>query len=78
MPDEKKYADETSSRGLVTIEELRKATGTSVAIHAGVVESKRWAAGKKVSQSDYKAAVAAFTGAPIGGKTAVKQVNKEV
>ena len=48
-----------------TIEELR--ARVDPAVYAGVCEAQRWCAGKRVTQSDFDAAVQAFTKGAVDG-----------
>jgi hypothetical protein len=50
-----------------TAEELAKKLKTPASVSAAVREIKKWAAGKKVTEAEFKAAADAFLGAPIGG-----------
>ncbi|MDR1128208.1 MAG: hypothetical protein LBL20_02760 [Treponema sp.] len=55
--------------GLVTIEELAEKLKVGKPVLAAVKQSEGWAEGKKVPETVFKAAVDAFLGAPMGGKT---------
>lgn len=50
-----------------TIEELRRTTGTSIALHYGARAAEGWGRGKMVTQAAYEAAIKKFGNAPIGG-----------
>jgi hypothetical protein len=54
--------------GLVTIEELAEKLKVGKPVLAAVKQSEGWAAGKKVTEAVFKTAIAAFLGAPMGGK----------
>ena len=53
---------------LFTVEECRKAFNVSSAEFAGIMQSKKWAAGKKVTAEIFEEALKAFSGAAMGGK----------
>jgi hypothetical protein len=53
---------------LLVIEEHAKALQIPAPVFAAVRQMKGWAAGKKIEEAEFKEAVTAFLGAPIGGK----------
>jgi hypothetical protein len=52
----------------LAIEEHAKTRHISAPVFAAVRQMKGWSAGKKVEEAEFKEAVDAFLGAPIGGK----------
>ena len=50
------------------IEELREKHKTPASIYSGVCAAKDWRPGKEVTEAEYREAVAAFSGAPMGKK----------
>ena len=53
---------------LQRIEELRVKLKTPASIYSGVCAAKDWRPGKEVTEAEYREAVAAFSGAPMGKK----------
>ena len=53
---------------LQRIEELRVKLKTPASIYSGVGAAKDWRPGKEVTEAEYREAVAAFSGAPMGKK----------
>lgn len=53
---------------LLTIEEHRKNLNIGSPVFAAVMQAQNWAAGKKIPEAQFKEAVEAFLGAPMGGK----------
>ena len=53
---------------LQRIEELRVKLKTPASIYSGVCSAKDWRPGKEVTEAEYREAVAAFSGAPMGKK----------
>jgi hypothetical protein len=49
-------------------EEHAKEAKTPASVFAAVMQAQGWAAGKKVTAEEYKKAVEAFLGAPMGGE----------
>ncbi|MCL2608509.1 MAG: hypothetical protein FWD94_01200 [Treponema sp.] len=54
-----------------TVEEHAKAAGVDPATLAAVMQAKKWAAGKTVPETEFKAAVGEFLGAAMGGSDGV-------
>lgn len=54
---------------LLTLEALQVRHRTPPAVFAGVCAAQGWRAGKQLTDQDYTAAVAAFTGASMDGRT---------
>jgi hypothetical protein len=52
----------------LAIEEHAKARNISAPVFAAIRQMKGWAAGKNVEEAEFKDAVTAFLGAPIGGE----------
>ncbi len=52
---------------LRAVEDLMAATGADAAAHAGACARQGWARGKQVTETEYRAAVAAWKEAPING-----------
>jgi len=59
----------TENETYETIEELKAKAGTTDAVFLGVKMAQGWKTGKKVTEKEYKDAVAAFNNAPIDGRT---------
>jgi|GEM_PF-1262524 len=55
--------------GLLTIEEHAKNMNIGAPVFTAVMESNKWAIGKRVSTVAFEKAVKDFLGAPIGGIT---------
>ena len=53
---------------LQRIEELRVKLKTPASIYSGECAAKDWRPGKEVTAAEYREAVAAFSGAPMGKK----------
>ena len=77
QPDSEAGDGETSSPEFCTIEEHAKRLKTPTSVFAAVMQTRKWAAGKKVTETEFKTAVEEFLGAPIGGKKAPPPENKE-
>jgi hypothetical protein len=56
-----------AASAVLTVEDHAKALGISAPVFAAVRQAWGWAAGKKVSQSDFEKAVNGFLNAPMGG-----------
>ena len=61
-------APEKRKDGLLTIEEHQKNLSVSPPVFAAVMESNKWASGKRVPVAVFEKAVKDFLGAPMGGK----------
>jgi len=55
-----------------TIEEHAQRMQVAAPVFAAVMQAERWANGKRVSETDFKRAVSAFLGAPMGGAHAAR------
>jgi hypothetical protein len=64
-PPEKK---KQGNPGLPTIEEHAKNLNIDAPVFEAVMQSEKWANGKRVPESVFKKAVEAFLGAPMGGR----------
>ena len=56
------------SAAKLTVEEHAKKMKLSGPIFAGVMESQRWAPGKRVEKTEFEKAVRSFLDAPQGGR----------
>jgi hypothetical protein len=67
--DFKKAVDEFSGTPPknLTIEEHAKNLHIDAPVFAAVMQSKKWAGGKRVPEAAFKKAIADFNGAPMGG-----------
>jgi hypothetical protein len=61
-PDKKGKPEE-----LLAIEEHARNLHIGKPVFAAVIQSEKWAGGKKVSEADFKKAVEGFLSAPMGG-----------
>jgi hypothetical protein len=52
---------------LLTVEDHAKRLHITAPVFAAVLQSQKWASGKKVFEAEFKEAVKAFLNAPIGG-----------
>jgi hypothetical protein len=52
---------------LLAIEEHARRLNIDKPVFAAVIQSEKWAGGKKVSEADFKKAVEGFLSAPMGG-----------
>lgn len=60
--------DQKDSPELLAIEEHAKRLKVDAPIFAAVMQTERWANGKKVPEAVFKQAVEGFLNAPMGGK----------
>ena len=67
-----------TSQELIEIGELRTKYKTRAAVFAGVCSAQNWRPGRKVTDEEYTAAVAEFTGSPMDGRPRVKSEKSEV
>lgn len=58
----------TAVQEAAALEALRTKYKTPPAVFAGVCAAQGWRAGKRITEQEYTAAVAAFTGAPMDGR----------
>ncbi len=78
VPDGTMQPEETKVPELLEITELRAKHKISRAIFDGVCADKKWKPGKIISEAEFAAAVAEFTGAPMDGSTpSTPKTNKE-
>jgi len=58
----------SSKKELPTIEEHAVSLKVDAPIFAAVMQSKKWASGKRMPEADFKTAVKEFLDSPMGGK----------
>ncbi len=68
-------APEEAVQNLVEIDVLRRAQKISAPVFAGVCAERGWRPGKMVTEAEFRAAVAKFTGAVMGGQNRPKGGN---
>ena len=59
--------DNDSEKKVLAIEEHKKNLNIDAPVFAAVMQTKKWASGKKVPEADFKKAVEEFLGAPMDG-----------
>ncbi len=63
----------TKAPEFLEIGELRSKHKVGRAVFAGVCAAQDWKPGKKIAETEFKAAVEAFTGAPMNGARSGKE-----
>jgi hypothetical protein len=70
--------DPVNGQEFAAIEDHAKREKTPASVFAAVLTTQGWAAGKKVTRTDFKKAVDAFLNAPMGGVKSPKEEDSNV
>ncbi|MDR1587305.1 MAG: hypothetical protein LBS57_07620 [Treponema sp.] len=65
--NEDQFAEDQADSAVLTIEEHAERLHVDKPVFAAVMQTERWASGKKVPEAVFKKAVEGFLNAPMGG-----------